>query len=640
MSWSSRAREAFRSGHYQEAVDLYERAIVEQPELASSYHITLDIARKQSKLHDNGAQKIAVVHLPLEQHRHLNEIIQTDEDCIALHLEDLYQKVSAFAQAVKPLEDYPLVSILMTTRNAVSHIEESVTSALSQNWPNLELIVIDDFSDDGTWEILKRLQNSVGNLTCRRVNTNLGCGFAQNYALNLARGEFVFFQKGNDLSHPQRVRLSMQQLMRSTVACVRGSLSHVQFTTGRVMTSSHILNEFDPTLVGYRRALFSDIGPFNCTDDETDREFCHRLIACIDNKGMEFLQLDLPLHYRSLNEFSAREHHEFPTPEVDSIIAQQPMASSAQSTDTRTPYHEPFSAERLREILKLPVVKSAHLNPGEISLLSDPAQRVVVSLCSIPERAELLHQVLSSLAPQVDNFHIYLDRYDSIPNFIRDCHPHVTVYLSKDHPGLRDNGKFLAFAALSEDCYYFTADDDIIYPPDYVASMIRRIEGYGRQAVIGVHGVLLPEQAEGYFSSYRKVHMFKKELERDALVNNLGTGTVAFHSSLLRGLDLSHFGTPGMADLHLSVFCKQRNVPMVTVARPDDWLQELPCLNTSLYNEFRLADDAQSALIRSHKPWGYAAISQAVAGASERANCPEVSDRLQQLIPILHACLK
>ena len=65
--------------------------------------------------------------------------------------------------------------------------------------------------------------------------------------------------------------------------------------------------------------------------------------------------------------------------------------------------------------------------------------------------------------------------------------------------------------------------------------------------------------------------MFKKELERDALVNNLGTGTVAFHSGLLRGLDLTHFGTPGMADLHLSVFCKQRNIPMIALARPEDW---------------------------------------------------------------------
>jgi hypothetical protein len=79
---------------------------------------------------------------------------------------------------------------------------------------------------------------------------------------------------------------------------------------------------------------------------------------------------------------------------------------------------------------------------------------------------------------------------------------------------------------------------------------------------------------------------------------------------------------------------------MIAIARPDDWLQELPSPNTSLYQEFSKADVQQSLLIRTHKPWGYAAIRQAVAGAAQRANGTEVGQRLEALVPQLHLCLR
>jgi hypothetical protein len=148
--------------------------------------------------------------------------------------------------------------------------------------------------------------------------------------------------------------------------------------------------------------------------------------------------------------------------------------------------------------------------------------------------------------------------------------------------------------------YYFTADDDILYPPDYVNTMIRKIEDYGRQAVIGVHGVVLADQPPGYFSAFRKVYLFKKALERDALVNNLGTGTVAFHSRRLAGLDYRPFAQSGMVDLFLAVFCKQRQIPMIAIARHDNWLLEMESTATRLFEQFRQADEKQAQLIRNH----------------------------------------
>ena len=276
----------------------------------------------------------------------------------------------------------------------------------------------------------------------------------------------------------------------------------------------------------------------------------------------------------------------------------------------------------------------------DMSYLPNPALPIVATLCSIPERAELLRQTLNSLAPQVDAFHLYLDRYDTIPDFVRVCYPQVKVVLSRDMPGLGDAGKFLPFSSLSEACFYCIADDNIVYPPDYVASMIRRIEHYGRQVVIGVHGVLVPDHPDGYPSDYRKVFSLKNGLERDALVNSLGTGTVAFYSGLLRGLDLSYFRKPGMADVFLSAYCKERLIPMVAIARPDHWLQEMALPTASSHQEFHRSDTEEATLIRENGPWGYEAIQRAVEGICLREKDAKIGQNLRILVPDLHACLR
>lgn len=152
--------------------------------------------------------------------------------------------------------------------------------------------------------------------------------------------------------------------------------------------------------------------------------------------------------------------------------------------------------------------------------------------------------------------------------------------------------------------------------------------------------MLVPQSISGYFSAYRKVMHFRVGLEQDMLVNNLGTGTVAFHSSVLSGLDLNCFPKGGMADLYLSVFCKLRRVPMVAIARHDDWLIELPSPNTSLHQEFRSADERQTALLKAHEPWGYVPIREALDTVIHRTSDESVKNQLQRMIPILQDCLR
>ncbi len=94
-----------------------------------------------------------------------------------------------------PPTDAPLVSVLVPARNEARCIERCVRSLLAQNWPNLEVIVLDDCSEDGTGEILRSFADSrlrvIGGapLPGGWVGKNWAC----HQLSQAARGEWLFF---------------------------------------------------------------------------------------------------------------------------------------------------------------------------------------------------------------------------------------------------------------------------------------------------------------------------------------------------------------------------------------------------------------------------------------------------------------
>lgn len=639
MSYSNQAKEAFYSGNYAKAIDIYEEAISAQPELADMYRFNLKLVRRKLSLYTVESQVSPLIQSDIAVSKSFAVPIK---ESAPVMLEDLYREVADAVQCLPAVDraNSPLVSVLMTAHNVAGYIEQAVTSVLRQTWPRLELIVVDDASSDGTWAILQRLAKSEANLRCLQLNTNLGTYFAKNYALTVAQGDFIFFQDGDDLCHPDRIRLGMHELNQPGVLCVRGAYSRVLFPSGQVIPVNGLVKKLGLITLGVRRSVFDDIGFFNCTSKASDDEFFQRLKAWIAEKGGKIRDLKVPLYFNTLRDGSLFADMIANDPAAEGNIVQLPSPSRASYVKVFSSKHKELRKDDFKRFFRFPVLRDLMPVAPDMTYLPNPALPIVATLCSIPERAELLRKTLESLAPQVDAFHVYLDRYDTIPDFVRMCHPKMKVVLSRDVPALGDTSKFLPFSSLSEECYYLTADDNVLYPPDYVASIIRRIEQYGRQVVIGVHGVLVPDQPEGYSSDYRKVFSVKNGLERDALVNNLGSGTVGFYSGLLQGLDLNYFRKPGMTDLFLSVYCKDRLIPMVAIARPENWLQEIALPTKSPHREFHQSDTEQAMLIRENRPWGYEAIHRAVEGACAREKDTKIGQRLRDLIPDLHACLR
>ena len=115
-------------------------------------------------------------------------------------------------------ETLPLVSFVVFSYNQEAYIEDAIRSALAQDYPCLEIIISDDCSRDGTFELAKKLvQEYSGKHTveCRRNESNLGLINHVNKFMSGLDSELVVVAAGDDISLPYRVSKLVDVYMSS-----------------------------------------------------------------------------------------------------------------------------------------------------------------------------------------------------------------------------------------------------------------------------------------------------------------------------------------------------------------------------------------------------------------------------------------
>ena len=90
-----------------------------------------------------------------------------------------------------PLKEYPGFSILIPCHNEQGVIEKTIDYLATQDYPDYEIIAVDDGSTDDTWKILIRLSEKYDNLRVIRLTTNQGKAVALNMASAASRSEFL-----------------------------------------------------------------------------------------------------------------------------------------------------------------------------------------------------------------------------------------------------------------------------------------------------------------------------------------------------------------------------------------------------------------------------------------------------------------
>lgn len=196
----------------------------------------------------------------------------------------------------------PLASLVVCFYNQVEFVEDAVQGVLSQTYDNLEIIMSDDCSTDGTYEkILKLTADYKGphQVVINKNSHNMGLVPHVNKAfLELSHGRYIFVQGGDDISLPNRVSDGMKYFLHdNSISALTSAMIYIDRNgkeTGRMnliedkVTTIHDKAYLSSSsfmcgsgMLASRRELWTVFGPLNsnCQTEDSCMRFRSLLLG-------------------------------------------------------------------------------------------------------------------------------------------------------------------------------------------------------------------------------------------------------------------------------------------------------------------------------------------------------------------------
>jgi hypothetical protein len=196
-----------------------------------------------------------------------------------------------------PPKDGPLVSVLMTAYQAEDRIASAIGSLLQQTYRNLEVIVVDDASTDGTGQLVQALAAADARVKYLRLPRNVGTYVAKSIGLRHAQGEFVTCHDSDDWSHPLRLERQVQPLLDDHKLVITTSQwVRMQDDGTYYARPVHPLMRLNPASPLFRRELvLRKAGGWDPVRTGADGEFHARLKLVFGPKALKRLVQPLAL---------------------------------------------------------------------------------------------------------------------------------------------------------------------------------------------------------------------------------------------------------------------------------------------------------------------------------------------------------
>jgi glycosyltransferase involved in cell wall biosynthesis len=225
-----------------------------------------------------------------------------------------------------------LISVIIVVYNAKETIKSTIDSILAQIYKNIEIVIIDGGSNDGTIDIVNSYSTKINYFITEKDN---GVYDAMNKGISASKGEWIFFLGADDTLFNENVLTSI---------FIYNPYSEIDFLYGDVVLTSNqkvyggertymslVEKNICHQSIFYKRTVFDKIGNYNLNykilgdfdfnirvfeSSELKRQYINQTIALYNNKGLSSYTLDKEFHVHILNTFLKDKKKSFFTPQL------------------------------------------------------------------------------------------------------------------------------------------------------------------------------------------------------------------------------------------------------------------------------------------------------------------------------------
>lgn len=210
------------------------------------------------------------------------------------------------------------ITVITVCRNCASTIEATVRSVLAQDYPDLEYVVVDGASTDGTLETLRKHADRISRLVSE---PDRGVYDAMNKGIDLAQGDWLLFMNAGDVFAANDV------LRRAAEAAQDTELVYGDFEYSEGPRKGRVHADLDRGIgnhqcILYRKSLHAEFGKYLAMPGFTAADYLF-LMQMRESGRVRFRKLDLVFAVVDPNGLSAGPHTFFQVNLLDGLLGRR-----------------------------------------------------------------------------------------------------------------------------------------------------------------------------------------------------------------------------------------------------------------------------------------------------------------------------
>ncbi len=193
-----------------------------------------------------------------------------------------------------------LVSVIMSAYNSQNTIEKSINSLLVQTYKNIEILIIDDGSNDKTLKSIMKFQNKP-NIKIFENKKNIGLTKSLNKLIKISNGKYIARQDSDDISSPNRIMKQVEDIKKYDLD-FSSSRGYIENTKRKIpglsyyLPYSYLINYKNPFIHGtllIKKAVIEEVGLY---DERFYYAQDYKLMKELINKGYRYRVIGNPLY--------------------------------------------------------------------------------------------------------------------------------------------------------------------------------------------------------------------------------------------------------------------------------------------------------------------------------------------------------